>query len=108
MTSEEGSSEEMETGAPAPPLPVIPVPVVATMPDFSRREFALRELMDEPCTYADYCAAMQDLAQVNRLTRGYGPTLDFLARVLERTKVGQEPLHIVDVGCGHGDGLREI
>src|SRR6202034_763640 len=70
--------------------------------------FALRELMDEPCTYADYRSAALDLAQVNRLTRGYRPTLNFLARGLRRCGVGNEPLHVVDVGCGHGDALRTI
>jgi len=111
MTMEEEAADAIETGAPAPPVPGATAAVAAaveTVPDFTKREFALREWMDEPCTYADYSAAAQDLAAVNRLTRGYRPTLEFLARVLERTKVGQEPLHVVDVGCGHGDGLREI
>ena len=91
-----------------PPLPGTELPEQETVPDFSRREFALRELMDEPCTYVDYCSAALDLAKVNRLTRGYKPTLEFLGRVLERTGVTHEPLHVVDAGCGHGDGLRTI
>jgi len=99
------AAEELTMG---PPLPGTELPERETVPDFSRREFALRELMDEPCTYADYCSAALDLAKVNRLTRGYGPTLKFLGRVLERTGVTHEPLHVVDVGCGHGDGLRTI
>ena len=108
MNAVNGIDEETETGAPAPPWPHRTQPAAATTPDFSQREFALRELMDEPCTYADYRAAALSLARVNRWTRGYRPTLEFLARVLERTGVTHEPLHIVDVGCGHGDSLREI
>lgn len=95
-----------ESSAP-PPWPSAKTHV-NTRVDFSRREFALRELMDEPCTYADYSRAARDLAQVNRLTRGAKPTIDFLARVIERTGVGHEPLHVVDVGCASGDTLRAV
>jgi len=80
----------------------------STTPDFSRREFALREWMDEPCTYAVYRRAAEDLAQINQLTRGYRPVLQFLERVMAQTRVGYEPLHVVDVGCAQGDGLRTI
>jgi SAM-dependent methyltransferase len=97
-----------ETGAAAPPFPGGGVEVAAGRADFSRREFALRELMDEPCTFTEYSAASRDLAQVNRWTRGLRPTLDFLSRVVEKTGVGHEPLHVVDVGCASGDTLRGI
>jgi SAM-dependent methyltransferase len=108
MTDEIDTEVVVETGAAAPPRVHEMTPEMVPAADFSRREFALRELMDEPCTYADYSAAALDLAKVNRLTRGYRPTLEFLGRVLERTGVTHEPLHVVDVGCGHGDGLRTI
>jgi len=75
-------------------------------PDWSRREFALREWMDGPCTYEEYSQAALDLEQVNRLTLGYRPTLKFLERVVQQAR--REPLYVVDVGCGHGDGLRAI
>ena len=100
--------DEAETGAAAPPFPVIGGLGAGGAVDFSRREFALRELMDEPCTFADYSAAARDLAKVNRWTRGLKPTLEFLSRVVERTGVGHEPLHVVDVGCASGDSLRGI
>jgi SAM-dependent methyltransferase len=89
-------------------MPVAMRAPVATVPNFSRREFALREWMDEPCTYAGYRRAAEDLAQINLLTLGYRPLLQFLERVVSRTRVGYEPLHIVDVGCAQGDGLRTI
>lgn len=81
--------------------------------DFSRRAdpAALPEWMDEPCTYEDFRACLIDLAQVNRLTFAYRPTLQFLDRVVagsaEQTSP-QDPLHIVDVGCGGGDMLRHV
>ena len=75
-------------------------------PDWSRREFDLAEWMDGPCSYEEYARAALDLERVNRLTLGYRPALRFLARVAERR--GSAPLHVVDVGCGHGDGLRTI
>ena len=95
------------TGVAAPPAPEARVEVTGSA-DFSRRQFELPEWMDEPCTFADYKRAAMDLARVNRLTRGQKPTLDFLARVVAKTGVGHEPLHVVDVGCASGDTLRAV
>jgi SAM-dependent methyltransferase len=100
--------EEIITGAAAPPWPHENMEAKVGPADFSRREFALRELMDGPSTYAEYRAGALSLESINRVTRGYRPTRNFMERVLARTGVGHEPLHVVDVGCGHGDGLREI
>jgi SAM-dependent methyltransferase len=107
MSMDEGRDVE-ESGAEAPPLPSVGVATAQTEPDFARREFAMRELMDEPCTFADYSQAARDLAQVNRLTRGLRPTLEFLERVIARNGVRSEPLHVVDVGCASGDTLRGV
>jgi len=76
-------------------------------PDWSRREFALDEWMDGPCSYAEYARGALDLERVNRLTFGYRPALGFLERALSHMRANQ-PLHVVDVGCGHGDGLRAV
>ncbi len=65
----------------------------------------LSEWMDEPCSYEDFRACLRDLAQVNRLTFAYRPTLQWLRSIARK---GQSPLHIVDVGCGGGDMLRRI
>jgi hypothetical protein len=57
MTDEIDAEVTKETGAAAPPPAHERLPEVVTIADFSRREFALRELMDEPCTFAQYRAA---------------------------------------------------
>jgi len=75
-------------------------------PDWGRREFALEEWMDGPCSFEEYARGALDLERVNKLTFGYRPALKFLERVVERSN--REPLHVVDIGCGHGDGLRTI
>ena len=72
-------------------------------PDFSRRA-QLTELMDEPCSREQLRACLRDLARVNRWFMGYRPLLVWLDSLPRRA----EPLHILDVGCGYGDGLRRI
>lgn len=72
--------------------------------DFSRRT-DLRELLDEPCSYEDLRGCLRDLEQVNRVSFGYQPTLQWLEQFVSEQK---RPLHIVDVGCGGGDTLRLI
>ena len=67
----------------------------------------LPEWMDEPCSYEDFRECLVDLAQVNRLTLSYRPTLHFLDRLIE-VQPSSKPLHIIDVGCGGGDMLRHI
>jgi 2-polyprenyl-3-methyl-5-hydroxy-6-metoxy-1,4-benzoquinol methylase len=108
MMGNDDANEWDEAGAAAPPRPQDAVEQSVGPADFSRREFALREWMDGPSTFAEYCAGALDLERVNRATRGYKPTLDFMERVVAKTGVGDEPLHVLDVGCGHGDGLRAI
>jgi SAM-dependent methyltransferase len=67
----------------------------------------LTEWMDEPCSYEDFRECLVDLAQVNRLTLSYRPTLRFLDHLI-KVQPSSKPLHIVDVGCGGGDMLRHI
>lgn len=67
----------------------------------------LPEWMDEPCAYEEFRACLVDLRQVNRLTLGYRPTLDFLERLAVKLPKGAA-LRIVDVGSGGGDLLRMI
>lgn len=73
--------------------------------DFPRRA-ELQERMDEPCSREVLRACLMDLARVNRWFWGYRPTLDFLNGILGAARARR--LHIVDVGCGYGDGLRRI
>ena len=65
----------------------------------------LSELMDEPCSYAEFHACLRDLMQVNRVVLSYRPTLHWLLQVAADVR---RPLHIVDVGSGAGDMLRRI
>ncbi|WP_263359816.1 methyltransferase domain-containing protein [Acidicapsa ligni] len=75
--------------------------------DFSRRVSPrkLPELMDGNCSYEDFRDCLRSLEKVNRWLLGYRPTLAWLERLpLERL----DPVHIVDVGSGGGDLLRQI
>lgn len=65
----------------------------------------LPELMDGACSYDDFRGCLRSLEQINRLLLGYRPTLTWLKRVPHG--LGR-PLHIMDVGCGGGDLLRQI
>jgi len=64
--------------------------------------------MDQPCSFEDLRACLHDIARVNRLTRAYAPTLRWLDYFYSRLPRQQNPIHIVDVGCGYGDALRRI
>jgi SAM-dependent methyltransferase len=88
------------TPAPAAPLSGL---------TFARRAepAELPELMDQPCSYEEFRDCLRDLAEVNRVTQAYAPTLAFLSRIAERHEASQ-PLRILDVGSGGGDGLRTI
>jgi SAM-dependent methyltransferase len=75
-------------------------------------EFTLRasprdlpELMDGECSYEDFRGCLRSLEQINRWLLGYRPTLAWLKRLQRGTR---DPVHIVDVGCGGGDLLRQI
>lgn len=65
----------------------------------------LPELMDGDCSYEDFRGCLRSLEQINRWLLGYRPTLAWLKR-LPHGLCG--PLHIVDVGSGGGDLLRQI
>src|ERR1700761_3680728 len=92
--------------------------VPAVLPqDFVQRAapHELPEWMDEPATYAELRECLRDLAQVNRVTLAYRPTLRFVGEVAstsprpqEREMQKREPLRIVDVGSGGGDTLRVL
>lgn len=75
--------------------------------DFSRRVSPreLPELMDGDCSYEDFRDCLRSLEQVNRWLLGYRPTLAWLKGLPHGLR---EPLHIVDVGSGGGDLLRQI
>jgi 2-polyprenyl-3-methyl-5-hydroxy-6-metoxy-1,4-benzoquinol methylase len=73
--------------------------------DFRHRA-ELSEWMDEPCSPEILRSCLQDLARVNRWFLAYRPVSRWLDSLeLARMK---PPIHIVDVGCGYGDGLRRV
>lgn len=76
--------------------------------DFSRRADLSEypEWMDGACSFEELRACLRSIASVNRVTRAYAPTLGWLERVVAGHPVGA--VHVVDVGCGYGDGLRRI
>lgn len=62
------------------------------------------ERMDTACAdYADYATCLRDLSRVNTLTLTHRPMLVWLARQMR-----QPDFSLLDVACGHGDGLRRI
>jgi trans-aconitate methyltransferase len=75
--------------------------------DFDRRTSPrdLPELMDGDCSYEDFRRCLRSLEQINRWLLGYRPTLAWLSRLPHGF---HHPIHIVDVGSGGGDLLRQI
>ncbi len=65
----------------------------------------LPELMDGDCSYDDFRDCLRSLEQVNRWLLGYRPTMAWLKRLPHGLP---DPVHIVDVGSGGGDLLRQI
>jgi trans-aconitate methyltransferase len=65
----------------------------------------LPELMDGDCSYEEFRDCLRNLEQVNRWLLGYRPTLAWLKRLTHGLR---NPVHIVDVGSGCGDLLRQI
>jgi 2-polyprenyl-3-methyl-5-hydroxy-6-metoxy-1,4-benzoquinol methylase len=65
----------------------------------------LPELMDGDRTYEDFRDCLRSLEQINRWLLGYRPTLAWLKRLPHGLR---GPLHIVDVGSGGGDLLRQF
>jgi len=90
-------------------LPELTTSVPLTPLTYARRAepAELPELMDQPCSYEDFRGCLRDLAEVNRVTRAYAPTLAFLDRIAAGRSTS-EPLRILDVGSGGGDTLRAI
>ena len=75
--------------------------------DFSRRVSPreLPELMDGDCNYEEFRGCLRSLEHINRWLLGYRPTLAWLRWLSHGLR---DPVHIVDVGSGGGDLLRQI
>lgn len=79
------------------------------MQSFSTRD-TTPELMDtEECSFEDFRSCLEQLAQVNRLSFAYRPTLAFFAELHRAGLLSRpRPIRIADMGCGYGDMLRRI
>jgi len=70
----------------------------------------LPELMDGESSYEDFRGCLRSLEQINRWLLGYRPTLAWLKGL--PPGLGEhgllDPVHVVDVGSGGGDLLRQI
>ena len=75
--------------------------------DFSKRA-QLTERMDEPCTRDEMRACLRDIGKLNRWTLANLATMNWLNGVRSSAPLLGQPLSILDVGCGDGDGLRRI
>jgi SAM-dependent methyltransferase len=73
--------------------------------DFHHRA-QLTERMDGPCTRDDLRACLRDIVRLNRWGRGDRPLFRWLNTFVSQAM--SRPLHILDVGCGNGDALRQI
>lgn len=76
-------------------------------PDFRHRA-QLTEKMDEPCSREVLRTCLRDIARTNRWTLAYRPLLRWLDSMIASLPARGEPLRILDVGSGYGDGLRRI
>jgi SAM-dependent methyltransferase len=74
-------------------------------PDFRLRA-ELTEMMDEPCSRDDLRACLRDISRLNRWFLAHQPLLQWLNGFAPAQL--PQPLRILDVGCGYGDGLRRI
>jgi 2-polyprenyl-3-methyl-5-hydroxy-6-metoxy-1,4-benzoquinol methylase len=74
------------------------------MPDFSQRS-TLLEIMDETdIPREDIRIALREIEAINIRLGGYG----VVTEALEQLDMKDEPIAILDVGCGGGDMLRKI
>ncbi|MFI7582146.1 methyltransferase domain-containing protein [Kocuria sp. M1N1S27] len=77
-----------------------------TRPDLSRRDAALRELMDDPdCDLAALRRTYARFDVVNLLVAGWSAT--YRRRIRPLAEPGR-PLTLLDVGCGGGDVARAL
>jgi SAM-dependent methyltransferase len=77
-------------------------------PIFDRyRRSTQTEILDEPMPTDALAPILRDLARFNGLMQGHRPVLRWLERAT-RHLPADEPLTLLDIGCGYGDLLRAI
>jgi len=77
-------------------------------PVFERaRRSAQTEILDDPISTVALAPILRDLARFNGIMQGHRPVLQWLDRAT-RSLPPEQPLVILDIGCGYGDLLRAI
>jgi 2-polyprenyl-3-methyl-5-hydroxy-6-metoxy-1,4-benzoquinol methylase len=77
-------------------------------PVFERsRRSAQTEILDGPVSTADLTDILRDLARFNGVMQGHRPVLQWLDRAAKNIP-REQPLTLLDIGCGYGDLLRAI
>ncbi len=76
-------------------------------PDFHERA-QLSELLEELSDRDELRSYLRDLARTNRWTLAHRPLRHWLDSLKDGLAKLDEPIRVLDVGCGYGDGLREI
>jgi len=77
-------------------------------PLFDRaRRSAQTEILDDPISTGELAPILRDLARFNGIMQGHRPVLQWLDRAA-RNLPRDQPLTILDIGCGYGDLLRAI
>lgn len=79
------------------------------MISFAQRSTQSEIMDDDQISYEEFAQTLRQIAIINRIVGAYRPTLGALEYFLKKHhKDKQEPLRILDIGCGFGDMLRKI
>jgi SAM-dependent methyltransferase len=71
------------------------------------RRSAQIEILDRPVSTAELADILRDLARFNGVMQGHRPVLRWLDRAVKNIP-REQPLTLLDIGCGYGDLLRAI
>jgi 2-polyprenyl-3-methyl-5-hydroxy-6-metoxy-1,4-benzoquinol methylase len=78
------------------------------MPSFKQRSYQ-KELLDSSTVpFSDIKRNMQELDYINKNLGGHAITLKGLKSLLKSVNSKNDPLLIIEIGCGGGDNLRVI
>ncbi len=88
-------------------MPIAMATATASARDLSRRSTESEWLDDASASSVELQPVLRDLARFNGAMLGHWPVVAWLRRATRNTPRDQ-PLTVVDVGCGYGDLLRAI
>ncbi len=68
-----------------------------------------REIMDDFSLEGEmFRDTLNKLERINRTLGGNTVTINGISKLLRQQKSAQDPITIIDLGCGHGDILRDV